>query len=57
MVLSCIQQHGEREVKEISFDLNSERWKQDYPGIFEGVRSKVIYVMDWALMMITLYLL
>ena len=32
----------EREVKQISFDLNSERLKQDYLDVFEGVMSDVI---------------
>ena len=36
-------QDGVREVKQISFDPNSERLKQDYLDVFAGVKSDIIY--------------
>ena len=38
---------GEREVKEISFDPNSERLKHEFPDIFEGVKSDVMYTAKY----------
>ena len=38
---------GETEVKEIIVDQNSERLKQDYLYIFEGVKSDVIYTAKY----------
>ena len=32
-------QDSEREIKEIGFDSNDESLKQEYPDIFEGVKS------------------
>ena len=40
-------QDGEREIKEISFDPNSEGLKQDTLAAFEGVKSDVMYTAKY----------
>ena len=45
MVLRCTKklQDSEREIKEISFDSNTESLKQDYLDMFECIKSDVMY--------------
>ena len=40
-------QEGEREIKEISFDSNTESLKQGYLDIFEGVISDVMHTAQY----------
>ena len=40
-------QIGERKRKEVSFDPNSERMKQHYLDLFEGVKLDVIYTAEY----------
>ena len=40
-------QNGEREIKEISFDSNTESLKQDYLNIFGGITSDVMYTAQY----------
>ena len=40
-------QYSGREIKEISFDSNTEHLKQDYLDIFEDIKSDAIYTTQY----------
>ena len=48
IVLRCKKlQDSEREIKEISFDSNTESLKDNYLDIFEGVKWDVMYTAQY----------
>ena len=38
---------GERKIKELNFDSNTESLKKDYLGIFERIKSDVMYTVQY----------
>ena len=40
-------QDSEREIKELSFDSNTQSLKQDYLDTFEGLKSDIIYTAQY----------